>query len=154
MIYDALSRGEMYFSVHERLAKGLLWLQTAPLDLLPPGKHEIDGARLFAIVDEYVTRPFVQTKFESHRVYGDIQLMVTGSEAIDVCGTDILQVSEAYDESRDVGFFAPPETATRLVMRANDFAVFFPSDGHRPQIALPAAMSVRKIVVKFALGEL
>jgi YhcH/YjgK/YiaL family protein len=154
MIYDAISRGENYFAVHPRLAKGLLWLQSAPIDLLPTGKHEIEGDKLFAIVDEYVTRPFERTKFESHRVYGDIQFVVTGTEGIDVCGTELLQVTEAYDEKRDVGFFASPDSASRLVLRANDFAVFFPSDGHRPQIALADPLPVRKIVVKFAVGDL
>lgn len=154
MIYDSISRGENYFSVHPRLARGLLWLRTAPIDLLPTGKHEIDGDKIFAIVDEYMTRPIERTRFESHRVYGDIQFVVTGTEAIDVCGTDLLQVSESYDEKRDVGFFDSPEQATRLVLRANDFAVFFPSDGHRPQIALGESLPVRKIVVKFAIGDL
>ncbi len=149
MICDTLAQSELYFATHLMLARGLRWLQSAAIGSLPKGKHEIEGDSLFAMVDEYETRPLDKTRFESHQIYGDIQLIVSGREAIDVCDIGRLNVSEEYNAQRDVGFFVPPGSATRLILNASDFAVFFPNDGHRPQIAVELPLPVRKIVVKF-----
>ena len=149
MICDSLKHSDLYSSVHPLLAQGLKWLAVTAIGDLPKGRHEIQGDALSAMVDEDSSRPFEQTRFEAHRIYGDIQLIISGSEAIDVCDIERLDLTEQYDAQRDVSFFSPRGDATRLVLTAGDFAVFFPNDGHRPQISTGNPQMVRKVVVKF-----
>ena len=64
----------------QRLQAGFHYLQTADLTNTAPGRVEIDGDQVFALVQEYNTKPKEQGFWESHRKYIDIQYVVSGSE--------------------------------------------------------------------------
>jgi YhcH/YjgK/YiaL family protein len=122
---------------------------------LPGGRIEIDGDRVFALVQSYQTAvasdPVV---FEAHQAYIDVQYMAAGQEVIAWAATDRLRVTEAYDPAKEAWFGALPAAETTFVrVAAGELAVLYPTDGHAPRLAAGAPAAVRKIVVKVAVDR-
>ena len=108
---------------------------------------ELSGG-LFASLQTYQTKQRSEGKWESHRAYIDVQVVVAGEECIDVADIRHLKVSEDLIEKHDAFLYHPFDQASALRLNAGDIAVLFPVDGHLPGLALSAPVSVRKVVVK------
>ncbi len=132
----------------EGLERPFEYLERTDLAALPLGRTAIEGDDVYVLVSEAETRPPAQVRFEAHRRYIDVQLVVRGQEAIGVAPVAALVTSEPYDETNDIEFFAPPRESTTLALRAGEFAVFAPGDGHRPGLHLDGPHVTRKAVVK------
>jgi YhcH/YjgK/YiaL family protein len=125
------------------------------LAALPPGESrriELDGDRLFAMLQHSSTRPRAEQQLESHRRYADVQVVVDGDELMELAPLEGLRVTAPYDASRELTFYAMPAESSRLIMRAGDCAVLFPSDAHAPlQAPGDRAGYSRRVVVKVQL---
>jgi len=137
------------------LERAFEYLSRADLASLPLGRTDIEGDDVYVMMSEGETRPPEQVRFEAHRRYIDIQLVVRGQEAIGVAPVSALTTVEPYDPAKDIEFFAVPrvlvESAT-FGLRAGDFAVFAPGDGHRPSLHLDGPHVSRKAVVKVSVA--
>ncbi len=151
MIYDRFENIDRYFQVGTPLHRALAYARDAAREA-PEGRTDIDGSRLYASVAAYETGPVEARRFEAHRAYIDVQVLLAGEERIDVSLERDLPVAEAYDPQKDVIFFKPPTFAASLPMRPGWFAVFYPHDIHRPGVHLGEKQRVRKIVLKAAAG--
>ncbi|GHD58020.1 YhcH/YjgK/YiaL family protein [Jeongeupia chitinilytica] len=119
------------------------------LDTLPAGRYEIDGDRLFFMIQEMITQPFDAGRPEAHRRYADIQLLLSGEEGYGVAPADpALAVLDDFFDSRDIAFFAPPDNEQRIRLLPGDFLVFYPGELHRPGRCVGESMPIRKVVVK------
>jgi YhcH/YjgK/YiaL family protein len=109
---------------------------------------------VFAIEQVYQTKPRSEGFFESHRKYVDVQVIVEGIEAMEIEDTSRLSIEHPYLEERDLIKYADTTSASRLLVRAGDAAIFFPVDGHMPglRVAAGSAVLVRKTVVKVPVG--
>jgi biofilm protein TabA len=114
----------------------------------PDGRYELDGARVFALVQSYDTAPGAEKRFETHRSHVDIQYVVEGRERILWAPAGSLNVEDPYDEGTDVSFYRDPEASSSVLLHAGDFAIFLPHDGHKPGCMAGGRERVRKIVVK------
>lgn len=133
------------------LAEALAFLRRPDLAGLPDGRYEIDGDRIFALVQRYETQAG-GARFEAHRAYADVQYLAGGSEAIAVAPLADLAVSAVYDPEKDVCFGSVPEgRASRLLLGPGELAVLFPEDAHAPRLAAGAPGPVIKVVVKVKL---
>lgn len=117
------------------------------------------GGALYVMIQGYTTHSALEAarecRFEAHKRFIDIQLLLAGEEAIDIAPVHSLKADGPFDAERDVGFFLTPDLpATRLVLRPGDFAVFFPDDAHRPKLAVSSPLPLRKAVVKIDLALL
>jgi biofilm protein TabA len=125
--------------VHRRLA-GLAVDQTERIDLA-------GGA--FALEQAYRSKPDTpEARWESHRRYIDVQVVVAGEELMEVTETSGLELAEDLTPGKDLLFYRPWGPGSRLRMAAGGVAVFFPEDAHRPSLAFGAPLLVRKVVVK------
>jgi len=149
MIIDQLSNSALYKGLHPRLAQALAILRDGDLQKRSPGRHAIDGQAMYAVVDEYVTRPQDQGQWEAHRRYWDVQLVVSGVERMGYANIRNMTVAQPYDAACDAEFF--DGAGSFLTVHAGMFAVFAPHDVHMPGIADGAPGPVRKIVVKVAM---
>ena len=146
MILDTLGNGHLYRGIDDGIAAGLEYL--AGLDpALEVGRYELDGDRLFALVQEYDTAPATDKRFESHRLHVDIQYVVTGRERI-LHAAAGLEVETPYVEDKDVTFYRDPVASTSLLLLPGDFAIFFRGDGHKPGCMAGGRETVKKVVVK------
>lgn len=139
------------------LAKGIAFLQSRNLQELEPGRYEIDGDKLFALVSEPESEPKQERKPEAHDRFVDIQYLVSGEgEIIGVSRRTPDSVpSEDYLGSRDIAFYSEVKDETDVLLRPGMFAVFFPADIHRPQCAVgPVGSKLKKVVVKIAVDLL
>ena len=134
----------------ERWKKAFTFLQEKDLMNLAPGRYEIDGDKLYAIVLEYLSKNKEDTNFEAHKRYADIQYVIKGEELIGV--TDLSTTTELipYDTEKDIAFFTTNDDEYKLATKDNYF-IFFPQNSHRPSIKVEENSDVKKIVLKVQL---
>jgi YhcH/YjgK/YiaL family protein len=150
MILDTLAQADRYLALHPLFADAFAFLRNTDLGTLQPGKHPIQGERLFAIVEACAGRTRAEAKLECHRRYIDIQLVLDGVDEMGWKPTaDCVDPATDYDGARDIRFFndAP---ASWIATPAGAFCLFFPDDAHAP---LVGAGTIRKVVVKIAVDR-
>jgi biofilm protein TabA len=134
------------------LQKALTFLRLHNIHDLADGKVEIDGDRVFALVQRYETMITDVPKFEYHRKYIDVQFIVSGEEVISWAPISLMTITEAYDEGKDICFGTVAKgTWTPVHLQAGQLAVLWPEDGHAPKLAGSASSPVMKIVMKVAV---
>lgn len=148
MLTTTIKNAEKYDYLGSRFKKAFAFLRNTDFSVLSEGKIEIEGDDIFAEVQEYVTKPESECRFESHKKYFDIQFMAEGEEYFGFIPLEELEKDTGYDEERDLEFYKFPEVSGRLHLKKGDFAVVSPDDGHQPRCIGKAPCQVKKIVVK------
>ena len=148
MIFDSLKHRLQYESMHTSFPSAFDFIERAVRESLPVGRYEIDGDALYAIVQEYETKPHEDCAFEGHRKYIDIQYMISGSECMGAAELANVTPKTEYNEERDFLLFENTDLASTLTVNEGEFAIFYPHDAHRPGMAFGAPTTIRKIVVK------
>ena len=146
MIIDRLANPAPLFQLPARLARALEYLRATDLMSVAIGRHDLDGDRLFALVQEYTTRAADNCVWEAHRKYIDVQFVAAGVERMGYANLAQMRVRDAYDAARDVAFFEPGESF--VTIPAGTFAIVGPEDVHSPGHAVGTPGLVRKVVVK------
>jgi YhcH/YjgK/YiaL family protein len=152
MIAAKLSDLGMYKAMGSNLAKAIEWLEKGGWETLADGKYEISGSQVFALVSHYDSKLPQAARFETHRNFIDIQLVVSGSEFLEVRDAEGLSVSEPYKP--DIEFYATPEVRTchEMLLEPGVALVLYPKDAHRPGIAIDGIPKpIHKLVVKVAV---
>ena len=153
MIVDRFDNASPLYQLPQRLAQALDYIRTPDMNALATGRHDIDGDRLFALVQEYTTKAPAECVWEAHRRYVDVQFVVSGSERMGYVPLAVASEREPYDVARDVAFFEPGHEF--LTIRAGMFAIFGPEDVHSPcHHAGGSPAHVRKVVIKAAVASL
>ncbi len=149
MIADLLTNAGLYAALGPGIARGLQFLAETDLASLAPGKHELDGKQLYALVSDYSPKPPAEGRWEAHRRYLDLQYVVSGIERIGVTPIDRLAAGE-YDADRDM--LRLSGAGDLLTFGAGQFMILWPGDAHMPGIDAGVPGPVRKVVVKIAIG--
>jgi YhcH/YjgK/YiaL family protein len=147
MILTTLADADALDALRPGVAAGVRWLRTFDREIAD-GRHDVDGDEVFALVSTYHTGPATEKRFETHRVYLDLQYVAAGSERILHAPAATLAVEVPYDEAQDIAFHAEPKASSSLLLRAGDLAVFHPADAHKPGCMAGGRDEVRKVVVK------
>jgi biofilm protein TabA len=134
------------------LAKAIEFLRTSKLQDLPDGRVEIDGDRVFAVVQRYETGADGPPVFEAHKKYIDVQYLASGEEIIGWVPLGEMTVTRAYDAGKDICFGTAREGRwTPVHLHAGRLAMLWPEDAHAPRLASAASSFVMKVVVKVAV---
>lgn len=138
-----------------RLQQALQYIQENQSADLADGRYEIDGDKVYALVQSYTTLPMSdQSKYEAHQNYIDIQYIASGQEAMGWAPLEQMMVTKAYDPAKDVVLgTCPVEIATKVKVNAGEAAIFFPQDAHAPKLAVGEPCPVKKIVLKVAIQD-
>ena len=116
------------------------------------GKYELeDGA--YVSVQEYTTKARSEAKYEAHKKFIDIQLILSGRELIAVTPIEKMEIKDEYNEAKDVMFFHHNDECTDYVLEPGDFLILYPQDVHMPGVCVNERSLVRKIVVKVPVKE-
>ena len=150
MILTTLADADAISALEPGIAAGIRWLRAFEPSLAD-GRHDVDGDDVFALVSTYPTGPATEKRFETHRVYLDLQYVAAGSERILHAPAAGLTVETPYDAAKDIAFYAEPKASSSLLLRAGDLAVFHPADAHKPGCMACGRDEVRKVVVKVRL---
>jgi biofilm protein TabA len=131
--------------------KAFAFLKERDLQTLANGRYAIDSENVFAIVTENPTKDYDSTIWESHRNYIDLHYVISGREKIGVCPVTKLMVIKQYDPAKDLANYSG--TGKLYYAAPGTFFLFFPSDGHRPNITPGDKKTDKKIVVKIRYAD-
>ena len=167
MIFDKIENIELYKGLSADIYAGLKYLKDLSPDIAP-GTYEINP-RVKAFISEYTTKPENDNGYEAHRKNIDIQYLLRGTEKIACLPVDELQETKPYNPSTDAAFYAAPrhlspvncQLSTVNCHLSSDhllgngyFAIFFPQDGHMPQLCDGNPEQVKKVVIKVKITNI
>jgi biofilm protein TabA len=134
------------------LVKGLDVLKNTDFSAMAIGRYEIDGARMFALVQEYRTRPKAAKNAEAHVKYIDVQYVLSGAEILGFAPAGVsAEIGEDLSATKDTILFRSVAGETDLVLASGMYAILYPGEIHRPQCMLESESHVRKVVLKAAM---
>lgn len=152
MIADVSANSGIYTSLHRDFARAFAALkkcESMPLPSENGTRIEVDGVKI--IVQRYETQEMTDREFEAHRKNIDIQYMIEGREIMYWAAAGRLRVTTPYDEERDYLSFDGGEGFSPLRLSKGEFAIFFPSDAHKPACAWDSPSHVVKLVAKVSV---
>ncbi len=150
MLFGYLDSFDAGQCAHTGVNVALEWAASQDLAALSNGRHDIDGDTLFCNFNEYATKPASACRFEAHKRYIDVHVMVEGCELIESQDIALCQADPFDDEADFTLLDGPCAVQVKLVPGA--FAVYFPQDAHKPGISPDdEPVQVRKAVIKVAL---
>ncbi|MBF0503899.1 MAG: YhcH/YjgK/YiaL family protein [Candidatus Omnitrophica bacterium] len=121
---------------------------------LPDGEIEIQGRQLFVRIMTYTPKPPLENRFEIHRIYADVQYVVSGTELMQTAHMNDLIPLTDYDQKGDYCFYkSSDDTMTDLIVKEGEFAVFYPPEPHRPSCLYDKYKGqVKKLVFKVKIN--
>ncbi|MFO7658263.1 MAG: YhcH/YjgK/YiaL family protein [Bacteroidales bacterium] len=146
MVADYLNNYQGYSCLNKSFIKAFEYIRDTDFSTVAPGKIEIEGDMVFALVSEYKTKDPKTTKPEKHLKYIDIQYIVSGSELIGYAPYNNQKPVVEYNPEKDIAFF--DEEVSFIKMETRMFAIFFTEDIHQPCIQLNETGLVKKVVIK------
>ena len=152
MILDTLDCIVKYAGISTNFETAVRWLQETDPEALEPGRTDIDGERVYAVMSENRLEP-KEPVFEIHRRYADIQIILRGREGFRY-GRKGKELSGKPEN--DV-WFCEADQQVPFELEEGGFTVFLPGEAHAPGLypekdkgpLSPAApVPDRKLVVK------
>ncbi|HEY2582489.1 MAG TPA: YhcH/YjgK/YiaL family protein [Mucilaginibacter sp.] len=131
--------------------KAFKFLKDNNLETIEPGKYEIDGDNVYAIITEAPSKEFEQSKWEAHEKFIDIQYVIKGEEKIGVTPLSAATVSKPYDDTNDYANYEAD--GKYYTAKPGTFFLFFPDDVHRPNVKVKGHGIVKKAVIKIRIAE-
>ncbi len=151
MILDKLENADWYYDCVPGLKEFMKFYNENDLEELPACKIYLDGKDLFVNINDFKGKEESKCRMEAHRDYLDIQIPLGDDEIMGwKAQVDCQEITQEYDEGKDVEFYADQATA-KFVVPKGHFAVFFPSDAHQPGIA--PGKEYRKLIVKARVNQ-
>ena len=130
------------------IQKALRFLKEHDIMQMEPGRHPIDGEKMFAVVVDVDLAEPAAVKPEAHRTYIDIQYWPESATRFGTFPlTSASVITEAKPEN-DVWYYKAEADESFLIGRPDSFAIFFPCDVHRPDLCVGDPKRIRKCVVK------
>ncbi len=131
--------------------KAFSFLKDQDLQTLPAGRYAIAGDTVYAIITQNLTKDYDSTKWESHRHYTDLHCVISGEEKIAVAPISRLAVTMPYDSAKDVINYSGE--GDFYLAGPGTFFLFFPQDGHRPNVTPGGNKLDKKVVIKIRYAE-
>lgn len=108
---------------------------------------------IYANVETYETKLLENGKFEAHKDYIDVQILLKGHEQIFIAPQNSLTMSEPYDAKRDIEFYSDNICSFQSIkLDGTNFVMLFPHEAHAPQVSIDEKLeNVLKVVVKIKI---
>ncbi|HLY96195.1 MAG: YhcH/YjgK/YiaL family protein [Sideroxydans sp.] len=149
MIFDSKNSADRYAALHPLFPRAFDYIRNTDLFALAPGRYNIVGDDLIAIVEQVPAKTKEMARLEAHRKYIDIQLVLEGDETMGWKPlADCLNPVSEHSMDKDIRFFhdAP---ASYVSVPPDHFCIFFPEDAHAP---LVGTGTIRKAIFKVAVN--
>ncbi|WP_108649053.1 N-acetylneuraminate anomerase [Dongshaea marina] len=149
MFFASLSDHQADARLPKVLQSVLEYLRQTDFSKLEPGRHAVEGDKIYANLMSIETQPKQEKRPEVHRNYLDVQFLIEGEERIGVTLADSGQkVATEYDAERDLMFYQTPSNESELLLSAGMYAVFYPGELHTPACCIDEPKAIRKVVMK------
>lgn len=151
MITDKIENLNLYLET-VRYAKEIQeFVKKAEEEKLPDGIYELKGDDLFVSIQSYETSGKDGKYMEAHKLYADLQYMISGEELNLWDYTDELKLKEDRTPAADILFFENRTDFRRVLLVPGTFAFYMANDAHMPGIAVADPIKCRKIVFKIKM---
>jgi YhcH/YjgK/YiaL family protein len=151
MIVTTLKESARYHVLGEGVQQALEWLNENDIRTMEDGRYEVDGDKLFVLVQRYTTRLIDDTWFEGHLKYIDLHYVAEGVEYF--CYTPLARAGAPvteYDNVED-DYLYHKDYETGVLMKEGDIVIVYPEDVHMPQRRALFPSDVVKACIKIAL---
>lgn len=144
MILSTIKDGGTYSAISPLVKEAIEWLQNWNEADFKVGKEELPSGIVIKFQEPALV-PAEKARFEAHKRFIDIQVPLKGIEVMGWAPVEELKnVLEPYNEAKDVAFFG--DSPVSLVnVYPGQMALFFPEDGHAPNIGIG---NHRKLCIK------
>lgn len=129
--------------------KAFEYYKNTDLLKLAPGKYPIDGDNVFATISEYDTQDPADRKWENHKKYIDIQIILSGKEKMGKAPYAEATPDVPYNETKDIEF-RKASNGKNYLAEPGTFFMFFPSESHMPNQNADGVAKVKKVVFKIS----
>lgn len=148
MLFGDLTRDDFAHSLPPVLAHFCHKVNSLDLANLPLGQQELeDGIKMNVM--EFTTAAAETKQAELHRKFIDIQVLISGEEAIEYSVTEPnLALYTEYNEQDDYQLTPEVEHKNVVVLRPKMFAIFLPNEPHKPGVSVSGDKVLKKLVVK------
>lgn len=155
MVTGQLKDLSNYAALHPRFPEAFAFLRELLDRNAGDGRYEMPGAdvpnAVYVILGTNEVQPKDAATAESHRKYIDVQVVLSGEEAMYIPALVIPEVTTEYQEAGDYALYAPVafDTCHQLRVKEGNFAIFFENELHAPSVSLQnVPTTVRKAIVK------
>ncbi|TGY48385.1 YhcH/YjgK/YiaL family protein [Rodentibacter caecimuris] len=150
MIISSLTNPNFKVGLPKVIVEVCDYLNTLDLNALETGRHDIND-QIYMNVMELETSESSSKKAELHHEYLDVQVLIRGTENIEVGATyPDLTKYEDYNDADDYQLTAADiENKFTVTLTPKMFAVFYPYEPHKPCcIVNGKSEKIKKLVVK------
>ena len=149
MIISSLTSPNFKVGLPKVIAEVCDYLNTLDLNALENGRHDINDQIYMNVMEPETAEPSSK-KAELHHEYLDVQVLIRGTENIEV-GANYPDLSkyESYNEADDYQLCADVGDKFTITMKPKMFAVFYPYEPHKPCCVVNGKTEkIKKLVVK------
>ena len=149
MIISSLTSPNFKVGLPKVIVEVCDYLNTLDLNALENGRHDINDQIYMNVMEPETAEPSSK-KAELHHEYLDVQVLIRGTENIEV-GANYPDLSkyESYNEADDYQLCADIDDKFTITMKPKMFAVFYPYEPHKPCcIVNGKTEKIKKLVVK------
>ena len=149
MIISSLTTPNFKVGLPKVIAEVCDYLNTLDLNALENGRHDINDQIYMNVMEPETAEPSSK-KAELHHEYLDVQVLIRGTENIEV-GANYPDLSkyESYNEADDYQLCAGIDDKFTITMKPKMFAVFYPYEPHKPCCVVNGKTEkIKKLVVK------
>lgn len=147
MIFGKISNAGRYKFDHPALQSAVENMMHSLHEVVVP-----KGSSFKKNVSVFTTTPKEEKRYEAHRNYIDIHVVLDGKEYVEVSHVDNLLNQAAYDPDSDIWFGdVLAEAKFSGYLEPGYFLICFPEDTHLVGAHEGVAEEVRKIVYKIAI---
>lgn len=149
MIISSLTSPNFKVGLPKVIAEVCDYLNTLDLNALENGRHDINDQIYMNVMEPETAEPSSK-KAELHHEYLDVQVLIRGTENIEV-GANYPDLSkyESYNEEDDYQLCADIDDKFTVTIKPKMFAVFYPYEPHKPCCVVNGKTEkIKKLVVK------
>lgn len=131
------------------IQKAVEWISLNVNADTAPGKYEIDGKLMYALVQQTNTQMRSEKLAEAHRDYIDVQYLLSGEELIGAArDSGCNEVWSDELQSHDRLLYKHIENEMDINLKPNQFVIFYPSEIHRACCNVAEDKEIKKVVIK------
>lgn len=149
MILSNLSKIQNYSYLNSGFIKALRFLKKNDFSIFENGRYDIEGDRMFAIVDEFIPKSISEIQWESHEQYAIIHYIFRGEERIGISKISDLEKTSEYLPEKDTTFYKGE--GQFVTIKDGDFIIFFPKEAHTYGLSSGKNTVIKKVIIKIRI---
>ena len=144
--YLGCAENKLYEKINDKFEKMFELAKNVMRNTPEDGRYDVDEDMYYLIQSYKAKSPF-DAKFESHREYIDVQMVISGEEIIRFDSAEKLSLCQEYKPDCEKYSMNKDYDSVRLC--AGELAIIFTGEPHAPGIKADGAPEdVKKLVVK------